>query len=256
MSCFQTTHLSYAGNTAQRQQRADVSFRTTRKVRERMGSLHRKTGHSQAPMEKKFTFSSAAGKDNKARMLTSTIKKAKTAEGLLAVLDEAVNAPYLNYFHTSAALHSLAAFHQKGELPHKCAESPVLLKLKSRIEDPIMLKQMDLRGVANILWSLARLLGVVPLGSTLLPALIEVFPQKGASMNAQDLANCLWASARLQDEAPDVLKMVPALVAQVPGKSDDMVPQALSNSLWATAQLKDVALDVLKIVPALVAKIT
>ncbi|CAK9057230.1 unnamed protein product [Durusdinium trenchii] len=256
-SCFQPVPLTYVGKTGTPfQVRHWKSWSTTMLVREKKGSLSRKNGNVKAPGGGRSRASSSSPGGAKAAMiLTRRINKALTAAELLDVLSEAVVFPDFNEFHISAAYHTLATFHQKKLLLPVCAESPVLPKLHARAEERIKSRQIDPRGSANVLWAMAVLLEAIPSTTSLLPVLMNVFPEKAPGMKAQELANCVWASAQLKDVAPDVLKVVPALVAQIPSKAGDMVPQGLANCLWASAKLKNVAPDVLNVVPALIAQI-
>ncbi|CAK9057226.1 unnamed protein product [Durusdinium trenchii] len=263
-SCFQPVPLTYVGKTGTPfQVRHWKSWSTTMLVREKKGSLSRKNGNVKAPGGGRSRASSSSPGGAKAAMiLTRRINKALTAAELLDVLSEAVVFPDFNEFHISAAYHTLATFHQKKLLLPVCAESPVLPKLHARAEERIKSRQIDPRGSANVLWAMAVLLEAIPSTTSLLPVLMNVFPEKAPGMKAQELANCVWASAQLkdvapevlQDVAPDVLRVVPALIAQIPSKAGEMIPQHLSNCLWASAHLKDVAPDVLKVVQALIAQ--
>ena len=254
--CFRLGHLSYVGETIHLCHRGAKLQTTTMLVRERRGTLLPKTTDVKtAGGERSKASSFASDGEKDARRLTSQIKKVLTPAELLGILDEAVDAPYFNCFHVSAAYHRLAIFQQSGSLPRNCAESTVLPRLNSQVENMLMLEQLDARATANVLWALAVLLGAVPLVTSLIHDLAQDVQDKASELNTHDLSNCLWASAKLKDVAPDVLNVVPALIAQIRGKAGDMIPQQLSNCLWASAHLKDDAPDVLDIVPALAAHI-
>ena len=256
-------HLSFVGTTVAPFRPGETPPATTRFVREKKGSLWRRNGDAKASKggrsrrsrRSRAVAQMAPDGVKAAQMLTASIKKAQTAADLLGVLDEAVNSPYFNYFHVSAAYTSLVSFHRGRALLPSSAESPVLQKLHVQTETLITLKQINPQASANVLWAITALFEAIPGTTQLLPALINLFPETVPGMKAQELANCVWASAQLKDVAPDVLKVVPALISQIPGKALDMKPQELSNSLWASAHLKDVAPDVLKFVPAIVAHI-
>ncbi|CAK9085226.1 unnamed protein product [Durusdinium trenchii] len=219
-SCFQPVPLTYVGKTGTPfQVRHWKSWSTTMLVREKKGSLSRKNGNVKAPGGGRSRASSSSPGGAKAAMiLTRRINKALTAAELLDVLSEAVVFPDFNEFHISAAYHTLATFHQKKLLLPVCAESPVLPKLHARAEERIKSRQIDPRGSANVLWAMAVLLEAIPSTTSLLPVLMNVFPEKAPGMKAQELANCVWASAQLKDVAPEVLQVVPALIAQIPSK--------------------------------------
>eukprot|EP00913_Durusdinium_trenchii_P022545 g21177.t1 len=250
--------FGYTGGSAKVQARSE-GLRTTVGVREKFGSLARKRADGKkfkAAGGGKSRAASSGRKDDEseARILTSRIKEAPAAAELLGILDEAVEVPYFNHIHASAAYHSLATFHRKGTL-HDCGESPQILRLHAKVEEVLSKKTVDARATANVFWALAVLIDAAPTIIQLLPTLVKAFRATARSMKAQELANCLWAFAQLKGIAPEVLSLVPTLIAQIPGKACDMKPQELSNSLWASAQLKDVAPDVLDIVPVLVEEI-
>ena len=142
---------SHVGQTTRVQpQRGVVGLRTTMWVRERRGSLSRKT------IDPKFQVSDDT--DQEAKQLTSKIKKAKTAGLLLGVLEGAVDADYFNYYHASAAYHSLAMFHRKQTLPENFAEKATLSKLHRRVENMIKSNEINAQASANVLWAVAKLL--------------------------------------------------------------------------------------------------
>ena len=228
-------------------QRNGRELRTVMGVREKLGSLSRKTI---AP--------NTADVDAQAKALTSKIKGAGSVDVLIRLVDEEVNSPVFNCIHAGAVYHSLAQFKQKmGSLPVACAGSPALLKLNGRLKGFIKEIKIGPRQFANVLWAAAYLLDAIPGMTQLFPAIVAAFPVLARRMNAFDVSNCMWASAQLKDELPDdVVKIISPLAAKIPYVADDLTPQELSNCLWATAQLKDVALDdVVKSMPALAAKI-
>lgn len=233
------------------------------------------------------------GRDPK--ILTFQIAQADTVAQLLEVLEAAVDKQIFNDIHASAACTRLASFERKGTLTKGDGESPVLGKLARRIEVVAKQGQLQARGVANILWALAKLFVAIPVVLLAVPSLARAATDHAKGMNAQELANSIWATAELQDASPGVLRALPALVAQVrstacemkpqelsnvllaatklrgvraevrtivagmvaemPVKVGDMSPQHLSNSLWAAAQLQGIAPKVLKLVPVLVEQI-
>ena len=196
------------------------------------------------------------GKGGNPAVLTSKIKGAETAAEVLRLLDGAVDGPIFNDFHASAACTSLADFHEDSKLQAADAKSPVIQRLASRIRILIKAKEVDRRGLANVLNAFAKLFVAVPSVLVTIPALVSGVTAKAKGMEAQSLSNSLWAAAQLQDACPEVLEMVPALVTQIPSKAGEMIPQALSNILLAAAKLQDVALVVLEALPAIAAEIS
>ncbi|CAK9044151.1 unnamed protein product [Durusdinium trenchii] len=222
-------------------------WQTATKVRERLGSLSRKTSNSKTGDSK-----------GQVKALTTRIKEARSAIELMGILDETVDAPYFDYIHAAAVYHTLATFRRmKGSLPSGCAESTALLKLNALLQDFIKRSKVGPRELGNVFWAVAVLFDAVPVVTQLSPDIARGLSLQTHSMDPQALSNCLWAAAHLKDAVPDdVLNIIPALAIQIPEKVDDMIPQALSNCLWASAQLKDVAPDdVMRIVPALAVQI-
>ena len=193
-----------------------------------------------------------------ARRLTSSIKKAYSAVKLIEVLDGAVDGPIFNFFHASAAYTQLARLKRKRDLQQRDWDSPVLLRLHTRVEHMMGEDQLEARALANVLWSIARLANQLSIPTQLLAALVKSLPAKVKGMDEQNLSNSLWACAKLKEVAfaSTVLEIVPAIVAQIPKNANDMVPLALSNCLWASAQLKDEVPKVVEIVPAIVREIS
>ncbi|CAL1138692.1 unnamed protein product [Cladocopium goreaui] len=91
-----------------------------------------------------------------ARRLTSSIKKAYSAVKLIEVLDGAVDGPIFNFFHASAAYTQLARLKRKRDLQQRDWDSPVLLRLHTRVEHMMGEDQLEARALANVLWSIAR----------------------------------------------------------------------------------------------------
>ncbi|CAK9013196.1 Uncharacterized protein SCF082_LOCUS11824 [Durusdinium trenchii] len=181
--CFHQPHLNYVGKAVQVRSSRRTPLRTTMRVREGRGTLLRKNVGSKTPKGGKSRDSSlTSGGDKAARILTAKIKQAPTAADLLGVLNDAVDSPDFNYFHVSAAYHSLAMFHRKGLLQGLC-DSPVLPKLHVRVEAMITSKQINPQASANVLWAMAVLFAAVPRTTRLLPALIKVFPEKAPGMH-------------------------------------------------------------------------
>ena len=201
--------------------------------------------------------SSDSNADAAARKLTSQIKDGvRSATELLHLLDGVVDGPIFNYFHASAAYHSLATKWKRGLTPSDKA-SPVLLRLAMRVQKMTEEGQVEPRAVANVLYSLGKLSRDLKAPEGLLMALVKSLGEKASGMKPQELSNILLAFVELKGVAPAVLTALPELAAQISIKAKDMGPQALSNSLWASAHLKDDACgeDIQKLVTALVRQI-
>ena len=193
-------------------------------------------------------------KDAAAKMLTRQMTEAKSATELLNILDGAVVGPIFNYFHASAAYHSLATKWKGGLTPSEKASS-VLPRLAARVQKMTEEGQVGPQAVANVLYSLGKLSDDLEVPEGLLTALVKSLGEKARGMNSQGLSNSLWACAKLKSIAPQVFTALRELAAQISIKAKDMIPQALSNSLWAAARLKDSAPEMLEMVPALVEEI-
>ena len=201
---------------------------------------------------------SGGGKSSNAaaRKLTSQMKEdVKSAAELLDLLDRVVDGPIFNYFHASAAYHSLATWRRNGGLTQSDKASPVLPRLAARVQDMALKGQLPPREVSNVFWSLGQLSEGLDISKGLLMALVKSMSEKARGMNPHDISNNLLACVQLKAVAPEVLTVLPKLAAQISIKAVDMVPQALSNSLLAAARLKDDAPTVLEMVPALVEEI-
>ena len=201
--------------------------------------------------------SSDSNADAAARKLTLQMKKdVQSAAELLYLLDGVVDGPIFNYFHASAAYHSLAT-KWKGGLTASDKSSPVLPRLAARVQKMTEEGQVSPQAVANVLYSLGKLSGDLEVPDGLLMALVKWLGEKASGMDSQGLSNSLLACVQLKGVAREVLTALPELAAQISMKAEDMIPQHLSNSLWASAQLKDDASheDVAKLVAALVRQI-
>ena len=193
-----------------------------------------------------------------ARKLTSQMKEdVKSAAELLDLLDGVVNGTIFNYFHASAAYHSLATWKRKGGLTPSDKESLMLPRLAARVQDMALKGQLPPRELSNVLWSLGQLSDDLDISKGLSMALVTSLGEKASGMESQGLSNSLLSCVPLKRVAPEVLTVLPKLAAQISIKAKDMKPQELANSLWAFAQLKDDAFheDVAKLVTALVCQI-
>ena len=140
------------------------------------------------------------------RRLTSQIKKAKSVDKLLKVLDKAVDSDIFNEIHASAAYHRLA---KGGELSPKQAEGPVLSKLHAQLRALIAADQLRAREAASIFWSAEKLFATVPSVADVIPDLVQAVTQTSESMTSQGLSNCILAVKKLQKDVPAVLQLIP-----------------------------------------------
>ena len=132
--------------------------------------------------------------DAAARKLTSQIKGGmQSATELLDLLDGVVNGTIFNYFHASAAYHSLAT-KWKGGLTPSDKSSPVLPRLAARVQKMTEEGQVEPRAVANVLYSLGKLSGDLEVPKGLLMALVKSLGEKARGMNPQQLSNSLLDS--------------------------------------------------------------
>lgn len=173
-----------------------------------------------------------------AKLLTSNITQAFSAPELLGILDRAVDVPFFNEFHASAAYSKLAKWIKHGRLGASEKASPVLPRLAARVQEIVEKGQAKPRAVANIFWSLGQLFDWLGAPKPLLMALVKSMSQTARGMKPQELSNCLLACAQLKDVAAEVLTAVPEIAPHFAVKAEGMKPQELYNSLWACAQLK------------------
>ena len=190
-----------------------------------------------------------------ARRLTSVITIANSAEKLMKILNLAMDEPIFNFIHASAAYAQLVTLERWKLLRKRDWDSPVLLRLHTRVENMILNDQWNPQASANVLWSITQLSDRFSIPSQLLAALVKSVPTKVKDMNAQGISKIFWASAKAKDVAPVMLEMVPSIVAQIPKRAKDMGAQALSNCLFACALLKDEVPKVLDSLPAVVGEI-
>ena len=190
-----------------------------------------------------------------ARRLTSVITIANSAEKLMKILNLAMDEPIFNFIHASAAYAQLVTLKRWKLLRKRDWDSPVLLRLHTRVENMILNDQWNPQASANVLWSITQLSDRFSIPSQLLAALVKSVPTKVKDMNAQGISKIFWASAKAKDVAPVMLEMVPSIVAQIPKRAKDMGAQALSNCLFACALLKDEVPKVLDSLPAVVGEI-
>ncbi|WP_163372717.1 DUF1601 domain-containing protein, partial [Endozoicomonas acroporae] len=119
----------------------------------------------------------------------------------------------------------------------------IILKCKQKPEA----RDIDARGIANLLWAMAKLAGN---GQECLPALKEagaaLLPHVNTQKNnfkPQEIANLLWAMAKLvdngQEQTPELNEALAALLPHINAQKANFKPQEITNLLWAMAKLVD-----------------
>ncbi|MBO9495547.1 DUF1601 domain-containing protein [Thalassotalea sp. G20_0] len=161
-----------------------------------------------------------------------------------------------NWRSLTTTLHSLTS---AGVFtPHKPKNEHVKLTqaaLLSTLLDAIIFKcnqtpedrDIDARGIANLLWAMAKLADNrqeqrLELNEAVAALLPHINTQKD-HVNAQAIANLLWAMAKLVDngqkQTPELKEAVAALLPRVNAQKDQFIPQHIANLLWAMAKLID-----------------
>ncbi|WP_422468525.1 DUF1601 domain-containing protein, partial [Endozoicomonas sp. ALC013] len=108
-------------------------------------------------------------------------------------------------------------------------------------------RDIDARGIANLLWAMAKL---VDNGLERTPGLNEavaaLLPHVNAQkdqFNAQGSANLLWAMTKLVDNGlervPGLKEALAGLLSHVNAQKDQFNAQGIANLLWAMAKLVD-----------------
>ncbi|WP_422491613.1 DUF1601 domain-containing protein, partial [Endozoicomonas sp. ALE010] len=108
-------------------------------------------------------------------------------------------------------------------------------------------RDIDARGIANLLWAMAKL---VDNGQAQTPELKEAMAELLPLVNAQKdqfipqhIANLLWAMAKLvdkgQEQTPEFKKTVASLLPLVNAQKNQFTAQGIVNLLWAMAKLVD-----------------
>ncbi|MBO9494355.1 DUF1601 domain-containing protein [Thalassotalea sp. G20_0] len=156
----------------------------------------------------------------------------------------------------TATLHSLTS---AGVFtPHKPVDEGVKstqAALLSTLLDVIIFKcnqkpqawDIDARGIANLLWAMAKLVDneqewTPGLKATVAALMPHVNAQKDQFI-PQHIANLLWAMAKLvvngQEQTPELNKAVATLLTNVNTQKANFKPQEITNLLWAMAKLVD-----------------
>ncbi|WP_422468709.1 hypothetical protein, partial [Endozoicomonas sp. ALC013] len=119
----------------------------------------------------------------------------------------------------------------------------IIFKCNQTPED----RDIDARGIANLLWAMAKLVDNgqeqrLELNEAVAALLPHMNSQK-ANFNPQETTNLLWAMAKLVDngqkQTPEIKEAVAALLPRVNAQKDQFIPQHISNLLWAMAKLMD-----------------
>ncbi|MBO9495668.1 DUF1601 domain-containing protein, partial [Thalassotalea sp. G20_0] len=142
--------------------------------------------------------------------------------------------------------------------PHKPIDERVKLTqaaLLSTLLDAIIFncnqkpeaRDIDARGIANLLWAMAKLVDNeqerTPELNEAIAALLPHVKAQKANFKPQGIANLLWAMAKLVDNGqeltPELKETVVALFPHVNVQKDQFIPQHIANLLWAMAKLVD-----------------
>ncbi|WBA87013.1 hypothetical protein [Endozoicomonas sp. GU-1] len=130
--------------------------------------------------------------------------------------------------HTQAALLSTLL----DAIIFKCNQKP-------------QVRDIDARGIANLLWALAKLVdNGQERTAELKKAVAVLLPHVNAQKKQfipQGIANLLWAMAKLVDNGlertPGFTETMTALLPHVNAQKDQFIPQHIANLLWAMAKL-------------------
>ncbi|WBA79348.1 DUF1601 domain-containing protein [Endozoicomonas sp. GU-1] len=161
-----------------------------------------------------------------------------------------------NWLSLTTTLHSLTS---AGVFtPHKPMDERVKLtqaNLLSTLLDAIIFncnqkpeaRDIDARGIANLLWAMAKLVdngkNRTPELNEAVAALLPHVHEQKDQLNAQGITNLLWAMAKLVDNGqeltPEFNGAVVALLAHVHAQKANFNPQEIANLLWAMAKLVD-----------------
>ncbi|WP_163388066.1 DUF1601 domain-containing protein, partial [Endozoicomonas acroporae] len=156
----------------------------------------------------------------------------------------------------TTTLHSLTSAgvftpHKPMDERVKCTQAALLSTLLDAIifkcNQKPQARDIDARGIANLLWAMAKLMAngqewTPGLKATVAALLPHVNAQKD-QFNTQHIANLLWALAKLVDNGqawtPGLKRAVAALLLQVNAQKDQFNAQGIANLLWAMAKLVD-----------------
>ncbi|WP_206680860.1 hypothetical protein, partial [Endozoicomonas acroporae] len=106
---------------------------------------------------------------------------------------------------------------------------------------------IDARGIANLLWAMAKLvdngLQQAPGLKKAIAALLPHVNAQKSNFSPQGIVNQLWAVAKLvdngQEQTPGLQEAMAALLPQVNVLTADFKPQEIANLMWAMAKLVD-----------------
>ncbi|WP_422444813.1 MULTISPECIES: DUF1601 domain-containing protein [unclassified Endozoicomonas] len=112
-------------------------------------------------------------------------------------------------------------------------------------------RNIDARGIANLLWAIAKLLDngqeLTPGLKQAVAALLSHVSVQKDQFIPQHIANLLWAMAKLVDNGqewtPELKEALAALWPQVNAQKANFNPQEIANLLWAMAKLIDTGLE-------------
>ncbi|MGO0309269.1 RAP domain-containing protein [Endozoicomonas acroporae] len=187
---------------------------------------------------------------------------------LIPLLHDFKVTPGWSWRSLTTTLHSLT--YAGVFTPHKFmneGDREIQAALLSALLDALILKcnqktvasDIDIQGIANLLWALAKLadngleLKKTPKLKEAVTALLPLVQSKAESkvdhFTPQEVANLLWAMAKLVgnglklENTPKLKEAVAALLprakTKADSKKDQFKPQEFSNLLWAVAKLVD-----------------
>ena len=180
--------------------------------------------------------------DSDGRSLTNEIKRTKSLNELMSLLNIATERTLFNRFHASTAYHKLDRLAKKRRFSKE--HGMVLAKLHSRVLRLLEEGELDEQGLTNVMWGLAKLHDTGPEASKLIRASASAISEQASGMSSRQLSNCLWAAAQLQDLEPSTGKMVPPIVAEISGKGNQLSLRDLANNFDALVTLQDSVAEV------------
>ncbi|MBO9483814.1 RAP domain-containing protein [Salinisphaera sp. G21_0] len=119
----------------------------------------------------------------------------------------------------------------------------IIFNCNQRHED----SDIDARGIANLLWALAKLVDngqeQTPWLKEAVTALLPHVNAQQSNFTPQGIANLMWALAKLvdngQEQTSGLKEAVAALLPHVNAQKSHFKPQGITNLLWALAKLVD-----------------
>ena len=208
--------------------------RTVRRVRERRQVSPRPRPNQRSPEADGYT---------PAKVITSHVKNSASSAEVLAVMQSEQQNPNMDLIAVAAAWCKLANL-QRGinAQPTNYTSLLMLVRLtQSLLEKCEKLGDLEARGVANILWAIAKLQSRAPSQLSILWArLARAVTSAASRMNEQEVANSIWAVATLatlNTDSEALLNGLPALAKRLSVAISKMSSQSVANVIWAMAKL-------------------